>query len=294
MCQRWMRFRIVVAIMSIAGGLFSLAAPVSAAVDMYDGNLRWTFIPYLWFPTVNGTFNITTPGARGSGSGILGPVPPPGTTISGTIGPNSYLTNLNFAFLGYLEARKENWSAFTDVITMSLGNQTSSIDTVDFGQGPTHIERSANINTTTDIQTTFATLAASYTLVHKDMSTLDVFLGGQLASVNVTANWSLNGPRDLFPQSGSAGAGSTLVDGVVGIKGSLQLGGADSRWFLPYYFDGGAGGYSTYEGMAGIGYAFSWGDVLLTYRHLYVDMGSGGLVQSLTLSGPMLGVAFHW
>jgi len=73
----WTQFRIVVAIISIAGVLFPLATPATATVDMYDGNLLWTFIPYLWFPTVNGTFNISTPEARGSGSGILGPVPPP-------------------------------------------------------------------------------------------------------------------------------------------------------------------------------------------------------------------------
>ena len=46
--------------------------------------------------------------------------------------------------------------------------------------------------------------------------------------------------------------------------------------------------------MAGVGYSFSWGDVALTYRQLYLDMGSGNLVQNMTLSGPMLGVAFHF
>lgn len=45
--------------------------------------------------------------------------------------------------------------------------------------------------------------------------------------------------------------------------------------------------------MAGIGYAFSWGDVTLSYRHMYIDM-PGDLIEKTTLSGPQLGVAFHW
>jgi hypothetical protein len=205
---------------------------------------------------------------------------------------SSYLTNLNFAFLGYLEARKGNWSVFTDVVTMSVSDLGSTVDSVDFGLGPVHIDPSFNTGTNTSLQTTIATLAASYTLAHRDMTTLDLFLGAQLVSATVGVNWSLAGARGLFPQSGNASAGSTLVDGVVGIKGNLQLGA--SHWFIPYYLDVGEGGYSTYEAMAGIAYAFSWGDVALTYRHLYIDMGTSGLVQNLTLSGPMLGVAFHW
>ena len=36
---------------------------------------------------------------------------------------------------GYLEVRKSNWSAFTDVITMSLSTQTSTVATFNIGQG---------------------------------------------------------------------------------------------------------------------------------------------------------------
>jgi hypothetical protein len=82
------------------------------------------------------------------------------------------------------------------------------------------------------------------------------------------------------------------VAGVAGINGNIQLG--SSRWFIPYDLDGRGGGFTTYQAMAGIAYAFSWGDVALTYRHLYVDLGSGGALRNLTLSGRMLGVALHW
>ena len=46
--------------------------------------------------------------------------------------------------------------------------------------------------------------------------------------------------------------------------------------------------------MAGIGYAFKWGEALLNYRHLYYDQGSDKLVQELEFSGPALGVRFRF
>jgi len=278
----WVRLEMCAAIISVAALVCSLVTPANAAVDMYDGHLRWTFVPYLWFPTSSGTLNFAAPSSLGSNV-------PPGTTLSVSVAPT-----LNFGFLGYLEARKDNWSLFTDVVTLNLSNQKSTVAAFNVGQGRINLDPSFDNGTTSSFQTTLATLAASYTTVHQNMSTLDVFLGAQLASANATVNWSLTGPRGQFPQSGSASEGQTLVAGVVGIKGNVQLGGAESRWFLPYYFDVGAGGFSTYEAMAGIAYAFSWGDLLLTYRVLYLDMGSGGLVQSTTMSGPMFGVGFHW
>jgi hypothetical protein len=298
MQSRWARLRIFTIAFALGALCCSLATASSAETDMYDGHLRFTFIPYLWFPTINGTLNFTAPGNLGSGGGGGGggnlPTLPSGTTVGVTVGPNDYLTHLNFAFLGYLEARKGNWSVFTDVITMDLSSQNSDVTTFNVGNGPVHLDPTFNSSTTAAFSTTIATLAGSYTVLHRNMTTLDVFAGAQLVSANATVNWSLNGPRGQFPQSGTLSAGQELVAGVAGIKGSIQLGGADSRWFIPYYFDVGGGGFTTYQAMAGIAYAFSWGDVALTYRHLYVDMGSGGMVQNLTLSGPMLGVGFHF
>lgn len=147
--------------------------------------------------------------------------------------PQQYLTDLNFAFLGYLEARKENWSVFTDVVTKSLSNQAATVDPVDFRLGPTSIDRSFNTGTNTSIQTTIATLAASYTMAHLDMSALNLFLGAQLVSASLGVNWSLAGGKGLLRRSGSTSAGATLVNGVVAIKGNLQLG--TSYWFIPYY-----------------------------------------------------------
>ena len=64
---------------------------------------------------------------------------------------------------------------------------------------------------------------------------------------------------------------------------------------MPYYADIGAGDSDlTWQAMAGIGYSYGWGDVLLTYRHLSYDEGTDGLVQDLELSGPAIAVNFRF
>ena len=63
---------------------------------------------------------------------------------------------------------------------------------------------------------------------------------------------------------------------------------ADSSWFVPYYGDIGGGGgttTTTWQAMAGVGKAFSWGDIALVYRALYYDMHNGGLTQKTTMAG---------
>ena len=291
--MRWfVSFRAAVGVLIVGGLALALSMPAGAAVDMYDGSWHYTIAPYLWAPTINGTLNLTAPGTLSNvGGGNLGGGLPSGTTVGVTLGPSDYLTHLNFGFLGYFEARKANWSIFTDLIYLSLSTQDSSVTTVNVGLGPIHIDPSFNTSTSTSFQDFLGTLAASYTLVHTDKGTLDVFAGAQYAQANATVNWSLVGPREAFPQSGSLSSSQSVLAGIAGIKGNVQLG--QGKWFLPYYFDVGAGGFTTWQGMAGVGYAFSWGDVILTYRHLYMDIPNGGLTSGLTLSGPMLGVVWH-
>jgi len=70
----------------------------------------------------------------------------------------------------------------------------------------------------------------------------------------------------------------------------------NDRWFLPYYADIGAGNDSlkTWQAFGGVGYAFNWGEVSLTYRHLAYDQGSDGLMRNIAFGGPKLGVGFRF
>ena len=74
----------------------------------------------------------------------------------------------------------------------------------------------------------------------------------------------------------------------------LELG--ESNWYVPYYADIGAGTHSNWSSMAwaGIGYRFDWGNVLLVYKNIYYDQGSGKPLQDLNLGGGALAVTFKW
>ena len=84
----------------------------------------------------------------------------------------------------------------------------------------------------------------------------------------------------------------TLWDGIVGVKGRIAL---TDTWYSPYYLDVGTGDSSlTWQVMAGVGYAFDWGDLTLTYRHLSYDQSGDKLIQNLSFSGPAMGMNFRF
>ena len=69
--------------------------------------------------------------------------------------------------------------------------------------------------------------------------------------------------------------------------------GGQHAWFVPAYLDVGTGASQlTWQGLGGLGYAFRWGEVIGTWRYLTYHFSSQS--SSLTMSGPAIGVAFHW
>jgi len=83
-------------------------------------------------------------------------------------------------------------------------------------------------------------------------------------------------------------------DAIVGFKGRTALG-DERRWFIPYYADVGTGESKvTWQAMAGIGYAFRWGDVVAAWRYVDYEMKSGKKVENLTFNGPAVAAVFHW
>jgi len=50
----------------------------------------------------------------------------------------------------------------------------------------------------------------------------------------------------------------------------------------------------TRQRLAGVGYAFSWGDVAVAWRYLDYHFGSGSSIENAKFSGPLVGVAFRW
>lgn len=273
--QNTVRCCVRVMLTSVLMGLL-FAAPVQAAENPYDGNLRFTLTPYLWLPSLDGTLRFDLPNGSPNVSASAGDI----------------LENLDFAFMATGDIRKGRWSAFTDFIYLDLSDDNAEVRSVT-GPGGV-VEIPVDIGTQSGLKGFLWTLAASYTLFHGPSASLDVFAGLRDAQLKASLDWQFAGPLGLFPQTGSASNTTVIWNGLIGLKGKIRLS-ENGEWFIPYYADVGWGSSSsTWQGLVGVGYAFGWGDLHLTYRHLHYDMDEGRAIDDLSLSGPTLGATFHF
>ena len=247
---------------------------------------QWQFAitPYLWLPNIDGTLKYNVP---------------PGTSgrPEVKVGPNDYLENLDFAVMINAEARKARWSVFTDVIYLDFSKETSKVKSIDFGGNV--VSSSMDVGTESSLKGAAWTLAGGYSVLQGDLGRLEIFAGFRYFGLKASTDWQLTatvtgpGPGRVFQRSGSISQSEDLWDGVIGLRGRLNLGG--SKFYVPYYLDVGTGSSEvTWEGVVGLGYGFKWVDIVLAYRHLYYDMDDDNLVQDLRFSGPALGLTFRF
>ena len=270
----------------------AVLAPLHAAAQAPVED-KWTFslMPYLWLPSVDGKINY-------------GPPPSGGGSANVSIDASTLLDNLAFAIMINGEARKGRWLVATDVIYLDLSNGDSAVRSVDLNPGTGRINVStSNTSTSSDLKGWVWTLVGGYAAVEDKRASLDVIGGFRYLGLRASTDWQLtatvtgtgpNGATAIFPRSGSVEKSDNVWAGIVGAKGRAKLGASD--WFVNYYAD--VGGWSslfTWQGVAGIGYAFKWGDVLLDYRYLYYSQsGDNKLIDNVNLRGLALGVNFRF
>ncbi len=262
-------------------GLLALGGVASGAgVDMYDGQWHYSLTPYAWFPNIKQTTHLTTP---------LGG----GRTVDVEVKPDSYLSNLDFALMGTFEARKGDWALAMDLIYNDFGDQEGRIKTVRGPGGNEPLPIDVNLNV--GIQVLIWTGIGSYTVARDAAGTLDLFGGVRYLGLETSTDLSFSGPDGVLGRSGSTSDRVNVWDGIVGVRGAVELG-AGGDWFLPYYLDIGAGNYSnwTWQGWAGLGYRFDWGDVVLVYRNLAYSTSGDEIVEDMRMAGPALGATFRW
>ena len=194
----------------------------------------------------------------------------------------------DFAFMGALEARKNKWLLFTDIINFDLSADSTSDLSIPIG-GPIYLPVTTTART--DLKGWVVNLAGGYNLYSQNKTRLDVIGGARYLDLSM----------DLFLQLQSLGPGRSrtikeshsIWDGIIGLKGNTALG---ERWFLGYYADVGGGDSSlTWQASAAIGYqATRWLDLALGYTHLEWDFSSTRVIDDLNFSGPNLGVIFRW
>jgi hypothetical protein len=287
--------RIVVAI-GLAGLLTAEAVSGARAQQpigsgqQAPGPSGWTFniAPYLWLPTINATLNDNLPPA------LNGRVP---TDVSA--GPGDILSHLNFAAAVSADAQYGPFSMLTDFMYLNVSAANSNIQSVNFtGRPIILISRSVQTSIDTSLNSTLWSLAGGYTLLRGGWGNFDVIAGFRYFGVNTRTDYSLaltlTGPRGngaTFGGIGSVSGSGDIWNGIGGFRGRIRI--SDTGFFIPYYFDIGAGGSNlTWQIASGLGYHTGWADVSVTYRYLSFEQGSSAVVQHLSMGGPMLMVNF--
>jgi hypothetical protein len=252
----------------------------------------WTFdlTPYLWMPSVNANINFNLPPALGG-------------TVSAnpSIGFGDLVSHLNIGFMGAADARYDRFTVLTDILYMNVGGVAGQFKSVNFPNRPA-IPISGSVNTSESLRlnTEIWTLAGGYTVLQGDWGNFDAIAGFRLLALSTTTNYSLGvtimGPRGngaTFGGVGSVSANADIWNGIAGFRGQVRLG--DTLFYIPYYFDIGAGGSNlTWQISSGVGYRTPWADVSLTYRYLSFQQGSNSAEAHLWIQGPMLAVNFKF
>ena len=253
----------------------------------------WTFnvAPYLWFASLNATTSLNLPPAVGGGT----------VTSTTSVGFGELLSHINFGAMVAADAQYDRFSILTDFMYMNLSGVASQFKSVNFPNYPRiPISGLAQASGGMRLSAPIWTLAGGYTLLKGDWGNLDVIAGFRYLGINATIDYSLGftvtGPRGRSQTFGGVGGVSgslNLFNGIGGFRGRVNLG--DTKLFIPYYFDIGAGGSNlTWQIASGIGYQISWVDLSLTYRYLSFEQSNNALLQHLWVEGPLLMVDFRF
>ena len=187
---------------------------------------------------------------------------------------------------------------FSDLIYLDISGSDSHVKSVDFGGS--QINSSIDAGTQTTIKGTVFTLGGGYSVARSADASMDVIGGARYLGVDVITDWHLTATiidpvgGGTFPLIGTVSQRVDLWDAIIGVRGRIGLGNT-GKWSVPYYLDAGTGSSTlTWQGLLGLDYAFGWGDVSLAYRHLYYSQKGDQFIQSLALSGPLLGATFRF
>lgn len=236
-------------------------SPIPAISDQW----RFEVTPYLWAPAINGTMGFDNGLAR-----------------SADFSSSNVLSNLKSGGMIAAEAHYGKWGVMGDLVSATLQNSGS----IPVAGG------AATVADKITLQQTILTGAVTYTFANTKNAYMDGLLGVRAIDVTATLNGNLVGT----PEKETISKTTSTVDPIIGAKGRYRL--ADSTWYIPFYGDIGSGGGTTnltWQAMVGVGKSFGkLVDASLTYRTLYYDMKTGGVLQKTTMQGPQLAITFKF
>lgn len=257
--------------LSLAG-----AAQAQTIPSALDPGWRFSLTPYLWLPSISGELRYS---------------PRNDVSANVKVDAQNVVDALNFGLTFGAEARRGRFSLATDLLYLDLGSQSSQVRHVDFGASG-RVQSSTNLGTQTQFTSTLWTLAPGYTVLEGAWGNLDLQAGFRVLSLrsrtDVQLVTDITGPRqgETFSRTGRLSANEQIWDGIVGVRGRIELG---SGFYLPYAADVGGGGSNlTWQVQGGLGYSTGWAGVVAGYRYLSYSQGSNSLVQELNMGGAFI------
>jgi hypothetical protein len=257
----------------LAAGALLLASSLPVTVPAAGNSDQWEYeaMIYLWAASIDATT-------------------PTGGDIDMSF--HDILDDLDMTFMGTFGARKGKWSLLADAVYMDLSQDDSGSETIPVLGGAADL--TATVKTDIGMKAWIVSLGAGYNVVDNEKTRLDLLGGARYFDLDVDVKLNLNRDGPLIQTSREVkGSDSDHIwDGIVGLRGTYNI---DKNWYLPYYADIGTGGSDlTWQALAGVGYQFKWGDVLLAYRYLDYNFKSDFLLEDMTVKGPALGVRFNF
>lgn len=254
----------------------------------YDGNLHLIAAPYVWAPTVGGTFQYTLPKL---------PRRPGGTAqASAQVPPVTYLPKLNSAVMFAFDARKGGIDLFGDYIYLNATVSASASTTLTGRFNRLNVP--VSLSTDAHLRESIWEAAAGFTVARGHNADLSIITGMREYPLSLSIDYSATiGRRRPFTTSGSVLTADIAQDVVFGLRGKAYFG--DGHFYVPYYGDVGTGigqlSNQTWQAYSGAGYTFNHGQSLIV---LYRDMSYFGFapishVQKLSMYGPLLGYTFN-
>ena len=263
------------------GALAVMAACVTVSLEASAQSTAWPANDWRFGVPPKIDANFTLP--RRSGPG----------TISADTG--DYFDSLNGAFMGAFEANNGRWGFFTDYLYVDVSGSNSG--TRSFSLGNVNLPGSVSGNLDVGIKGSAWTIAGEYRLQSTKESSVDLLFGARMLDVKPRISFSLNGDLGGIPsesRGGSFEVSQTNWDAIIGVKSRWAFGDR-LQWYVPLYADiGGGDSRLTWQAAAGIGYSYSWGDIVGMWRYVRYDFKSDSVIQDLSFNGPVLGVTFRF
>jgi opacity protein-like surface antigen len=238
-----------------------LATAIAAPASAQDGGWTYKAVIYAWIPALDTSFETAKFG-----------------TIEGSASSTDVLGDLNFAFMGSIEAQTGRFSLIGDLVYSSISMSADTPKGALFSEGVVK----------TDV--TALSGYGMYRVSTDPALAFDLGVGFRAFSVDATA--TLEG---VAANTRSVGGDSSWVDPLVAARMVVPFG---EKWTGLLFGDvGGAGSSNTWQVIATANYKMSdrW-TMNAGYRYMSIekDLGDAEVPTTISLSGPLIGFTYNF